>query len=391
MKSAPQGNNDDLRAQVAAAEQVGIRSISVLAFRDLADHAAGGSEVYVDAVLSEWAKAGLQVTLRTVTAPGESSYEERNGYQIHRDGGRVTGVPKISLQAATRRFEPADAVVEVWNGIPFWVPLWWRGPRAVVLHHLHDKLWDAFFPAPFDRVGSLVERKVAPLAYRGAPVATLSESGRDDLVTRTPLRRNQVHVIQPGVADEFLGTSDGRSATPLIVSVGRLTSAKRFDVLIRAVAAMQRDVPHLQFVIVGEGPERANLETLISELGLEGTVHLAGRVSQDDLVSWYRRAWIAASASISEGWGMTLTEASACGAPVVATNIVGHRDAVAAGAGILVDSDLEFEAAFAKLLSDHSYRNALSLEATAAASLTWERTAAQLLHVLVQDGIRRAT
>lgn len=88
---------------------------------------------------------------------------------------------------------------------------------------------------------------------------------------------------------------------------------------------------------------------------------------------------------------MTLTEASACGAPVVATNIVGHRDAVAAGAGILVDSDLEFEAAFAKLLSDHSYRNELSLEATAAASLTWERTAAQLLHVLVQDGIRRAT
>lgn len=384
-------NTGDLSAQVSAAKELGIHHITVLAFRDSIDHAAGGSEVYVDSVLQEWAQAGLDVLLRTVSAPGESSHQERDGYKIHRDGGRLTGVPKITVEAATRRLAKTDAVVEVWNGIPFWVPLWWRGPRAVVLHHLHDKLWDAFFPAPFDRLGSFVERKVAPLAYRGAPVATLSESGRDDLITRTPLRPAKVNVIAPGVGAEFTDTDMPieEGETPLIISVGRLTSAKRFDVLIDAVDNLRRDIQDLHLVIIGEGPERENLQTLIESRGLQDTVHLAGRVSQDELVGWYRRAWIAASASVSEGWGMTLTEAAACGTPVVATDIVGHRDAVAAGAGILVDSELEFESAFRKLLSDSQYRHRLAQEATSARELTWERTAANLLNLVVKDAARR--
>jgi hypothetical protein len=57
-------------------------------------------------------------------------------------------------------------------------------------------------------------------------------------------------------------------------------------------------------------------------------VTLAGKVTDEEIVDLYRRAWVVASASIAEGWGMTLTEAAACGTPAVARRIAGHLDAV---------------------------------------------------------------
>ena len=52
----------------------------------------------------------------------------------------------------------------------------------------------------------------------------------------------------------------------------------------------------------------------------------------------YQRAWLVASASLAEGWGLTLTEAAACGTPSVATDISGHRSSVVDGVtGVLVE------------------------------------------------------
>ncbi len=385
----------ELGATVDEASRLGIHRITVVAYRDLDDEAAGGSEAHADAVLARWAAAGLDVTMRTVAAPGRPETVERNGYRIVRRGGRNSGVPRIAVAGALRRLPPSDGLVEIWNGLPFCSPLWWRGPRVVVLHHLHDKLWDAFYPRPVNRIGSAVERKIAPHFYRSSPIATLAASGRHDLIDRTALRPDQVHVVHPGVDDRFLVDADGdgtattKSPTPLILAVGRLTAAKRFDTIIRAVAGLGSELADLDLVIVGEGPERPALEALIEAHGLVDRVHLMGRVPDEQLVSWYRSAWVVASASVSEGWGMTLTEAAACGTPAVASNIVGHREAVAAGAGLLVDSDLDFESSLRKLLTDTAYRPALSREALAARELSWDSTAARLLSLLVADAKRR--
>ncbi len=146
-----------------------------------------------------------------------------------------------------------------------------------------------------------------------------------------------VSVAPPGVDDRF--TPGGhRSPTPLVVAVGRLVPVKRFDELLRILAKVKTDQPDLEAVLIGEGYERPALEALRAELGADDWVHLPGRVPDEDLVSWYRKAWVVASTSQREGWGMTLTEAAACGTPAVATDIAGHRDAVVDGeSGLLVD------------------------------------------------------
>ena len=60
-------------------------------------------------------------------------------------------------------------------------------------------------------------------------------------------------------------------------------------------------------------------------------VTLTGHLKGDDLLDLYRRAWLVSSASLAEGWGLTLTEAAACGVPAVATDISGHRCSVVDG------------------------------------------------------------
>ena len=84
-------------------------------------------------------------------------------------------------------------------------------------------------------------------------------------------------------------------------------------------------------MIVGEGYEREALVEHIEERDAGAYVELAGRISDAALVDLYRQAWVLASTSAREGWGMTITEAAACGTPAVVTDIAGHRDAVGHG------------------------------------------------------------
>ena len=84
---------------------------------------------------------------------------------------------------------------------------------------------------------------------------------------------------------------------------------------------------------------------------------MAGYVTDEELVELYQQAWLVTSASTAEGWGMTLTEAAACGTPAVATNIAGHRDSVADGkSGVLVDSSRGMVTEITRLLGDDEAR-----------------------------------
>jgi hypothetical protein len=71
------------------ARNAGLGAITMLAWRDLADTEAGGSEVHADRIASEWAKAGIDVTMRTSAARGFPREERRHGYRVIRRSGRI--------------------------------------------------------------------------------------------------------------------------------------------------------------------------------------------------------------------------------------------------------------------------------------------------------------
>jgi glycosyltransferase involved in cell wall biosynthesis len=340
-------------------------------------------------VLSRWATGGLTVSLRTVEVPGSPAVIQRSGYTVERRGGHTLGAFRTTAAGALQLRRDADAVVEVWNGLPFWTPLWWRGPQITVLHHLHDELWRTSFSSPVARVGSFVERRVGPLAYRGVPIATLSDSSGDDLELRTPFRSDAITVVPPGIDASFV-PSAAKSSDPLVVAAGRFVPAKRFDAIVAAFGKARSTHPSARLVLIGDGPERLHLEDQIATLRLADAVELVGWVDESRLRQLYSSAWVRAAASISEGWGMTITEAGACGTPAVASDVVGHRDAMSYSAGRLIDSDPAMSDALVELLDDSDAAAALGASARSnSRPLTWDNTAARVLELLVADSERR--
>ena len=371
------------------AATAGLRRVAILAWRDLDDPEAGGSELHVSHIAALWAQAGIEVTMRTSYAPGHPQVGWREGYRVIRKAGRYMVFPRAAFSEMMGWHGASDALVEIWNGMPFFSPLWARRPRVVWLHHVHDTMWKMTLPPRLARLGRLIEFQVAPHIYSSASIVTLSESSKQEIVDKLHLSAARITVVPPGIAASF-EPGGTRDPEPLVVAVGRLVPVKRFDLLIDALAVIKPSLPGLHAVIVGEGYERETLERQIEELRASDWISLPGHIEDDELLDLYRRAWVLASASAHEGWGMTITEAAACGTPSVATRIAGHEDAIVDGkTGLLVDDVVGLAAGIQQLITDDRLRSALSDSARAyAARFTWGTTACGTLQVLADEALR---
>lgn len=371
------------------AADAGIAHVHVVAWRDLDDVEAGGSEIHAANVCRAWAEAGIDVTIRTSFAQGHPPEVVRDGYRVIRRAGRYLVFPRAAIAEVAGRTGPRDALVEIWNGMPFFSPLWSRGPRLTFLHHVHGEMWHMVLPPNLAEVGDTIERRIAPLVYRRSRIVTLSESSKADIVGQLGLKPDRVAVVPPGIDARFT-VSGERSDTPLVVAVGRLMPAKRFDELVRAAATARWSVPDLRLVIVGDGYERIALERVVAEVGGGEWVDLAGHCSDSELVSLYQRAWVLASASSHEGWGMSITEAAACATPAVVTDIGGHRDSVDDGVtGTLCPTPADLGPALADLLSDHEQRSRMGDAARRRADrFSWDATATELMALLAAEARR---
>jgi len=392
----PDGHASNIAKIGDLAAAAGIQRVHMLSWRDLDDVEAGGSEVHASTVARLWAEAGLDITLRTSFAQGQAPVVVRDGYKVIRRAGRYLVFPRSVLAEMMGRHGPRDALVEIWNGMPFFSPIWAKGPRLIVLHHVHAEMWKMVLgdDAPWAAtLGNVVEQRLAPLAYRKSRVVTLSQSSKDDIVELLRFRPELVDVVPPGVDPMFTPSGD-KSVKPLVVAVGRLVPVKRYEHLIRSVALARTLRPDIELTIIGEGYERQMLDDVVREVDGTEWVTFAGHTSDAELVTLYRRAWMVASASAREGWGMSRTEAAACGTPAVATDIAGHQDAVSDGqTGVLVDRDdpQAFATAIARLAQDDQLRARLATAATAhAARFTWEATATGLMRALAAEA-RRST
>jgi glycosyltransferase involved in cell wall biosynthesis len=367
-----------------------LRTIQVVAWRDHGDPEAGGSELHAHRILSAWSKAGIDVCMTTSSVEDEPHFTAREGYQITRRVGRYSIFPRTMISGFLGHLGRSDGLVEIWNGMPFLSPLWARCPRVVFLHHVHAEMWKMVLPRGLAEVGYELEHRVAPPFYRRSRIITLSSSSRDEIVEQLRIPASNISICPPGVEPGF-SPGGTRSPTPLIVAVGRLVPVKRFDLLIDAAVRIKPRHPELRLVIAGEGYERPALEDQIRRAGAEAWIDLPGFIDDDALLDLYRTSWLVASSSLREGWGMTVTEAGACGTPAVASRISGHMDAVRDGtSGMLFDDTDGMVASLDAVLSDTALRERLGAGALAYASeFSWEATARQTLAELAAEAVRR--
>ena len=114
----------------------------------------------------------------------------------------------------------------------------------------------------------------------------------------------------------------------IICVVGRLRSEKGHEFLFRAMVQVLQFFTSVRLLLVGEGPDKARLQALAVELGIEKNIVWAGAKSQDETFSLYGIADVVVVPSQFEGFGLTAAEAMAAGIPVVGTDVGGLRDVV---------------------------------------------------------------
>ena len=377
---------DDLAAELVA---VGTRRIHVLAWRDLDDHDAGGSEVHADEMMTRWAAAGLEVLHRTSRAIGHPERARRHGYDVIRRGSRYGVFPRADIAELLGRMGRSDALVEIWNGVPWFSPAWYRRPRLTIVHHVHGPMWGQVMPEPLATVGRLLEARIAPPFYRRGATVTPSESTREELL-ELGFRPDRVTAVPNGV-EEFFTPGASKSASPLVLAVGRFAPVKRFHLALEAAAEARRAIPDLRLRLVGDGPLAGQLREWVADHGAREWVEFAGYVSHSELRDEYRQAWVVISASLAEGWGLSLTEAAACGTPAVATDIRGHRCSVIDGQTGVLAAPERLGEALRTVLVDHQWREQLGRAGEGRArTLTWERSATGVLEVLHREVMGKA-
>ncbi len=181
-------------------------------------------------------------------------------------------------------------------------------------------------------------------------VAAVSDFTRSQLMALVEERHaDRIRVVHMGVdIDRYSpGEQSGRSGPGVrVLCVARLVRHKGHATLLRALALLADAGLPLEATLVGDGPEREELERLGGELGLGARVRFAGAVGQDELPGVYRDHDVFCLPTLSEAVGVVNMEAMACGLPVVCSDLMGVPELVEDGGnGLLVTPGREEELA----------------------------------------------
>ncbi|MEE8445265.1 MAG: glycosyltransferase family 4 protein [Alphaproteobacteria bacterium] len=229
-----------------------------------------------------------------------------------------------------------------------------------------------------------MQRKVAP---RLDHILTISRASKAAIERDFGVRPAAMDIVYNGIdAQNFAPRPDiPRRANRLMAMASADAPMKGLDILLRAFAALHRDRPDLELVVIGKPQEGGRTERLIRKLGLsEPELRFQRDVPHDRLVELYAEATVAIVPSIYEGFSLPAGEAMACGVPLVATT-GGALPEVVGEAGVLVPpGDVDaLRDAVSGLLDDPDRRRELG-EAGRRRVLeqfSWKRVAAETVAI----------
>jgi glycosyltransferase involved in cell wall biosynthesis len=303
----------------------------------------GGHERYVSELASTLSGRGVEVTIVAkrwrVDAPAreirsDGVVVERYAVPSKRNPLYALAFPAyvaLAVIARTRRLRPRT-VIHAHMGLPA-IPLAVSGKPYLFTFHapvwrelLNERQGSYMLPGPVQSTAvSTLRRAEGLVARRAGSTAVLSEFMRTELSLLDRRAAERAALVPGGVDGTRFHPGAEQHASdahpsPVLFTARRLTPRTGVDELIRAMPLLARSVPDVRLKIAGSGSMEAGLREMARELGVAQSVEFLGRVSDDELVEWYRRATVVVVPTRElEGFGLTTAEALACGAAVVGT------------------------------------------------------------------------
>ena len=233
----------------------------------------------------------------------------------------------------------------------------------------------------FRRIGrtdSIIERQLLA-AVQHCDMIIVMGSGAKKFFAQRGIA-GSIHIM-PGGFDEIRFQPSHALPTKEIITVGRLSTVKRIDLLLEVVALLQSAHPAISAIVVGDGPERTALERKAMELGIGDRIKFVGH--QDNVENWLQQSKIFVLCSDSEGVSQAMMQAMLCGLPAVVSHVGDLADVVVNGKnGFLISDRIpqEFALQIEALLQDSQKKNSMCLAARktaeqygiAATSLKWD-------------------
>jgi len=272
-----------------------------------------------------------------------------------------------------------------------------RTPTVLTVH-------DLIFlrqPQHHTRRNRLFLQLAMPRFVRAADaIIAVSQHTRRDLLElyRTPAEK--IHVIHEGIdaafapagADEIARVRAAYSPErPYLLMVGTLEPRKNHAEALRTLARLKAaGFPHCLVIVGGAGWLFEPVRALVDELDLAGDVHFTGYVPAADLPPLYSGAACFLLPSLYEGFGFTVLEAMACGAPVVCSNVSSLPEVVGHAALTVSPHDEEaLLAAVQRVLQNQSLAQSLRQRGMdRAAQFQWARCAAATVEVYRETAAR---
>lgn len=356
--------------------------ILVVNWLDRENPLAGGAEEHLHEVFGRLVERGHEVTALVSGWPGCAPRATLDGIEVRRAGRRYTfsvaGPHAYRRHLAERGF---DIVVEDLNKVPLFTPWWVGAPVVLLAHHLFGLTAFQAAPVPVAAATWLLERPI-PAVYRGLPTIAVSQSTKEDLVSRG-LSGDSIEVIPNGIdPDAFTPRPGEKTVEPTLLFLGRLKQYKRVDLIIEAVARLAADGIDVRLRVGGSGDQASSLQALARQRGVTDRVEFLGFVPEDVKLDLLRSSWLHVLTSPKEGWGISNLEAAACGTPSVVSDAPGLRESVVDGrTGVLVphgDVGALVEA-IRGLIRDPERRERMSVEARRfAEGYSWSASAEQV-------------
>lgn len=174
----------------------------------------------------------------------------------------------------------------------------------------------------------------------------------------------------------------------LILCLGRLEKYKGIDYLIKAMPSILKKAPEAMLLLVGYGPEEANLRQLTRELGLEKSVNFFGKVSFEEASSFYAAADVFVQPSISGELPNTILQSMATGNAILTTRKVGSSKIVTKDRVVIVreKSQEEISEGIIRLYKDKALRERLgkSARSFAVRELSWDSHSNKVLGIYMK-------
>jgi glycosyltransferase involved in cell wall biosynthesis len=354
--------------------------ILVFNWRDILNPEAGGAEVHLHEIFTRIAQEA-DITLISSRFKEAPKSETVDGIKIIRVGNKFL-FNFAALWHYMTRLKRAnfDIIVDDINKVPLFTPLYVKKPVLAILHHINEKTLFKELPLPMALYIYFAE-KLIPIFYKKAPFIVVSNSTKAELIGMGIPSAN-INLIYNAIEHGRFAPRT-KSPQPQVVYFGRVKRYKQVDHLLQAFRLVKEQIPDARLVVAGKGDDYPRLERLIKKWHLESHIKLVGEVSEAEKIKILQRAWVFVTASMKEGWGITVIEANACGTPAIAYDVPGLRDCIRHGeTGLLVPyGDIERLAkATVRLLGNSELREKLSLSAVNwASTFSWEKSADEFM------------